>query len=368
MQTFQFDLSEKNTAHIINVKQGDVGRKFKAVICDGGMAYSIPLGVQFSVWFSGPGGEGNYSAIGEKNAFAVEENSVTVELAAQMLTKAGTGAMCLVMNGADGTQLGLWNVVYVVEAVPGMESEATSVYYTALSELATQAIRAAETFKTDTSLTGMGKAADAAAVGSALAEKAPAGYGLGEAVITKKVVSSLDEITAGGGYALPASVAPQQLYGDWEGYAFAGRRNGDMVLVATRSYNDDVFMAILRKNNGVWGGLDDWAWLNPPMSVGVEYRTTEFWNGKAVYVRMSNCGVLPENNVSNASVPNLGTIIGVTAIASGAAGTYQLPALNESDAGNKIAFWNMGSRMFVKTFANGWSGFSLYVTTKYTKD
>lgn len=39
--------------------------------------------------------------------------------------------------------------------------------------------------------------------------------------------------------------------------------------------------------DGVWREFE---WVNPPMSLGVEYRTTERWNGKVVYTCLVNCG------------------------------------------------------------------------------
>lgn len=36
-------------------------------------------------------------------------------------------------------------------------------------------------------------------------------------------------------------------------------------------------------------------WLNPPMVPGVEYRTTERFDGKAVYTRLVNCGIAAHN-------------------------------------------------------------------------
>ena len=53
-------------------------------------------------------------------------------------------------------------------------------------------------------------------------------------------------------------------------------------------------------------------WINPPMQLGVEYRTTERYNGKPVYVKLVDFGALPNaglkqvahgvNNVSFAVV------------------------------------------------------------------
>jgi hypothetical protein len=36
-------------------------------------------------------------------------------------------------------------------------------------------------------------------------------------------------------------------------------------------------------------------WINPPLSLGVEYKTTEFYNGKPVFTKVINFGKLPNN-------------------------------------------------------------------------
>lgn len=43
-------------------------------------------------------------------------------------------------------------------------------------------------------------------------------------------------------------------------------------------------------------GWQPWEWVNPPMELGVEYRTTERYLGKPVYVKVVNFGALPANN------------------------------------------------------------------------
>ena len=49
-------------------------------------------------------------------------------------------------------------------------------------------------------------------------------------------------------------------------------------------------------------GTDDQpSWINPPMEIGVEYRTTERNKGNAVYIQQLECGAMPEAN-SNKSV------------------------------------------------------------------
>ena len=48
-------------------------------------------------------------------------------------------------------------------------------------------------------------------------------------------------------------------------------------------------------------------WINPPMVLGTEYRTTERWNGKVVYVKLFDFGTMPNNNTK--TVPhNIGNL------------------------------------------------------------
>lgn len=162
MQTIYLDISNKGIIPTINAKQNDVGRKFVIKLTNNGASYIIPDGVAFSAWYSGVSGEGNYTHIGDRSAFAINGNTVTVEIIAQMLINAGGGVLCLIMNSADGSQLGLWNIAYMVEEIQGADSEAAQQYYTAFSE-------AAAAFATDPSLSMSGKAADAKTTGDAIA-------------------------------------------------------------------------------------------------------------------------------------------------------------------------------------------------------
>lgn len=141
MQTVYLDISSRGVLPTIQAKQGDVGRKFLAVITDAGIPYDLN-GSTLSVWYTGTSGKGNYSAIGENSAFSVNANKVSVELITQMLTNAGNGVLSLVLNGQDGKQIGLWNIPYFVEEVPGIGSDEATEYYTALSEAAGKAAAA----------------------------------------------------------------------------------------------------------------------------------------------------------------------------------------------------------------------------------
>ena len=227
MQTIYLDISNRGVIPAIYAKQGDVGRKVEVILTNSGLTYEPEAGSAFSAWFSGASGVGNYTDIGDHSAFSVSGNKVTVELITQMLQNAGEGILCLVLSRANGEQSGLWNIPYICEAVPGAGSEAAQQYYTAFSEAV------AGLAYPDVSLSAPGKAADAAAVGAALAGKAPA----------------------------------------QEDASFPG--------------------CYYRMVNGIK------EWINPPVIPGVEYRTTERYQGKAVYVAVADIGTLPNKTLKS---------------------------------------------------------------------
>lgn len=134
MQTIKLDLSCYEVPQSILAKQADVGRKFQAQLTDRNQEFIIPEGAVLSVWYSGTSGTGNYTSIGQRSAFEIDGSTVTVEMITQMLTNKGSGKLCIVLNDTDGTQIGMWNIPYIVEEVPGIGSAAARQYYTALSE------------------------------------------------------------------------------------------------------------------------------------------------------------------------------------------------------------------------------------------
>lgn len=232
MQTIYLDISNKGVIPKIHAKQADVGRKFRAVLIDGGMPYNTAEDSAFSVWYEGASGEGNYTHIGDESAFSVNGNVVEVELIEQMLSVAGDTTACLVLSSGDGGQIATWNIVITVEAVPGFGSVAAEEYYTAFSQTAAQvkldadrAAAAASTFVLDSTFTVSGASAESLSVGNALREihdeldeKQPVGdyldgtdpsltesgaaadaYAVGEAIsgIARIVYSDTDEPPAG---------------------------------------------------------------------------------------------------------------------------------------------------------------------------
>ena len=115
------------------------------------------------------------------------------------------------------------------------------------------------------------------------------------------------------------------------------------------------------KFSGAWKPLE---WQNPPMDVDVEYRTTERYQGKPVYVKCISVGVLPSNAQSK-------TAHGITDSKNfvalwGHSGRYYFPTQWNADSIGTINIYATSTNVFVKTTA-AWDNYVAYVTIKYTK-
>lgn len=49
-------------------------------------------------------------------------------------------------------------------------------------------------------------------------------------------------------------------------------------------------------------GWSEWDWVNPPMTLGVQYRTTERYLGRVVYAKLVSFGALPSATVKNVGI------------------------------------------------------------------
>lgn len=128
---------------------------------------------------------------------------------------------------------------------------------------------------------------------------APSGYGLGTGSVTPPN-NSLDEAVINGWYVCSPSTT-----GAPTGHASV---NNGVVSVSTRysaaiqEYWVEPHASIVgyplklvrtKNNTGTW---TPWEWVDPPMVLGVEYRTTERHTGAAVYTKLINFGYLPNTS------------------------------------------------------------------------
>ena len=113
---------------------------------------------------------------------------------------------------------------------------------------------------------------------------APAGYGLGADSVK---VDSWDNATKNGFYRSSGGSFTGDAHGIVVSYPYG---EGTCDQLAWSTWNNTHEMATRRIQNGV---PREWEYINPPMSAGVEYRTTQRYLGKPVYTKLVNLGTLP---------------------------------------------------------------------------
>lgn len=120
--------------------------------------------------------------------------------------------------------------------------------------------------------------------------------------------------------------------------------------------------------NNVWA---EWEWINPPLQLGVEYRTTERYLGKPVYVKMIDCGNLPNAGLKTVSIGTSGLekVIDISGCAVDASNGdfYSIPATNFDVSTPNIGLYVTGPQSIVISTQSDRSSYSAYVKVKYTK-
>lgn len=123
---------------------------------------------------------------------------------------------------------------------------------------------------------------------------APDGYGLGS---NAKTVTDFNTATENGWYrniAVGPDVHAPNDAGQWFCLTSAytnGALRQDFYAISA-GYHGGGTHAIRWYHMSVFGGWSPFEWVDPPMKVGVEYRTTERFNAKPVYAQIVNCGAL----------------------------------------------------------------------------
>lgn len=138
---------------------------------------------------------------------------------------------------------------------------------------------------------------------------APAGYGYGGQAITIQSDGRIDdeaELTTALSAVYDQMGAAETKFVFWNGYPAAGTsthgwfgiltrsssNNGSIIAWSAYQYGSQIRKV---KYSGTWQPME---WDNPPMEVNVEYRTTERYKGKPVYVTKLYIGSLPQGTNS----------------------------------------------------------------------
>ena len=197
-------------------------------------------------------------------------------------------------------------------------------------------------------------------------EYAPSGYGLGEMLATKTSITDAHGISKTGWYFASGSTANVPAGGiiRAEVYAWALIK---LTLYTNAIYSDGSIAILHKELTG--NGWSEWEYESPKMVLGVEYRTTERYNGNPVYAKLIDFGNLPATSTKKISTGITGGKMLVQCTATLHNGIL-LPYL---DTGASYDTYQMYVRnantaeVTIKTTGD-YSAFTAQVLLKYTKN
>ena len=134
-------------------------------------------------------------------------------------------------------------------------------------------------------------------VAAALSNKAPAGYGLGgNAIMTDSPDYNLDNIS-GSGWFVGAPKMDNFTFGSClvENIQWAAGEGAQIAFLYPGTSSSAVYNTRIQRTKFNYA-FGPWEWINPPMQLGIEYRTTERYNGKPVFVMAVDGGVFPNSS------------------------------------------------------------------------
>lgn len=143
-------------------------------------------------------------------------------------------------------------------------------------------------------------------------------------------------------------------------YADVYKLSTNYALITVKSYINGG-----RELRRVWfeGELEPWEWVNPPMAVGIEYRTTERYNGNVIYTKAASFGALPNN--SEKGVVLLDANLHVIDFQGFAEGNYRVPVPGYSGV-SSAGYTPSTGNVWVATNTN-MSSYNAYFIFKYYK-
>lgn len=191
-------------------------------------------------------------------------------------------------------------------------------------------------------------------------DAAPGGFGLGGVLVdapeNSEGFADANLITATGFYRAVRNV----LYGGWH-YIIHLNYDSATALQLAAYASGEVYGAREKRLN-VWG---DWEHTNPPMKLGVEYRTTERFWGRPVYYKIVDCGQIADNKQVEHGIANMRDCISFQ----GLRGGLPMPSISNNNLSDPWSYYVADVSRTKITLACGTSaaGGSCHVMLKYTK-
>lgn len=137
--------------------------------------------------------------------------------------------------------------------------------------------------------------AELVAIYTTLANKAPGGFGLGGNAKWLTEADDVNAISESGWYAWDSPHTPKNAIN--LAYSTIMRVDAQNAVVNVKTIygvaENLLGAAIVARNMTYGSHISDWEYENPPMTFGVEYRSTARYLGKPVYCMVVDCGTVP---------------------------------------------------------------------------
>lgn len=185
-------------------------------------------------------------------------------------------------------------------------------------------------------------------------------------------ISNVDNITENGWYSFILPTATQNA-GVWMDYIHMRVDTYDASAGRQTIYPLNPYGSILHRQQ-IYGKWGEWECENPPMAAGVEYRTTERYLGKTVYVKLINYGKLAAANTTvtiptgASAITNIVDFVLFHKVHSG--NVYKYPAHSVSDGTLFMSggYYQPSNKSLVFKMNGDLSTQTAVVVVKYTKD
>ena len=130
-----------------------------------------------------------------------------------------------------------------------------------------------------------------------IANSAPGGFGLGWGAKALTSSDDVNDIAASGWYSwYERSVPKNAINLSWVTIMRVDGHLGGVFVQTAYGVTDAInyyTQPIVARRMRDSSAIGEWEYENPPMELGIEYRTTERYLGKPVYVKLVDCGKFP---------------------------------------------------------------------------
>ena len=192
---------------------------------------------------------------------------------------------------------------------------------------------------------------------------APAGYGLGVDRVPKVNRAELDSVKRAGWYIFYDTANPVE--GLLAGFVECRGYHSSITSSCVQEFYSVSGLYPMLKRYFLTAGWSAWEWVNPPMELGVEYRTTERFLGKPVYVQVFRVGSLPNATAVAVEhgIPNISNVIQCYGTMSNG---YAIPTNNYAGGSGTVSLNARPYELNIKTDLDV-SRYAADVFVKYTK-